>query len=243
MSIILRKDKISPLTFEELDGNFEFLTKFITDIRTGIETGESIPIDYIRSLFSGNLGIVYNVSTGSIAIDKSSAVTTVNGRSGDIQLTKDDILYSSDDIVEGNSNLYYTDQRAFDTIKQSLQLTAGLSRIDTDQTITIVPQNFNIRLTGAVTGSATVNQLNDVVINDGAGLHNEWLAVAMTGRVPVKVTGPVKKGQRVVTSDLPGVGKAIDNDNIVSLLSVVGRALENSNDDNIKLVECVVGKL
>ena len=135
MSIILRKDKISPLTFEELDGNFEFLTKFITDIQTGIETGESIPIDYIRSLFSGNLGIVYNVSTGSIAIDKSSAVTTV------------------------------------------------------------------------------------------------------------KVTGPVKKGQRIVTSDLPGVGKAINNDNIVSLLSVVGRALENSNDDNIKLVECVVGKL
>jgi hypothetical protein len=65
----------------------------------------------------------------------------------------------------------------------------------------------------------------------------------MTGRVPVKIEGPVTKGQRIVTSDTPGVGKAVADRDIVSLLTVIGRALTSSTDSNIKLVECVVGKL
>lgn len=88
-----------------------------------------------------------------------------------------------------------------------------------------------------------ISQNPAYIMNDGAGPDNEWLPVAMTGRVPVKVEGTVTKGQRIVTSGTPGVGKAVDDNEIVSLLTVVGRALTSSTDPNIKLVECVVGKL
>ena len=88
-----------------------------------------------------------------------------------------------------------------------------------------------------------ISQNPAYIMNDGAGPHNEWLPVAMTGRVPVKIQGPVNKGQRIVTSNTPGVGKAVNDNEIVSLLTVVGRALYSSTDPNIKLVECVVGKL
>lgn len=88
-----------------------------------------------------------------------------------------------------------------------------------------------------------ISQNPAYIMNDGAGPSNEWLPVAMTGRVPVKIEGPVTKGQRIVTSNTPGVGKAVNDDEIVSLLTVVGRALTSNSDSNIKLVECVVGKL
>lgn len=88
-----------------------------------------------------------------------------------------------------------------------------------------------------------ISQNPAYIMNDGAGPGNEWLPVAMTGRVPVKIDGPVTKGQRIVTSNTPGVGKAVNDDEIVSLLTVVGRALTSNSDSNIKLVECVVGKL
>ena len=88
-----------------------------------------------------------------------------------------------------------------------------------------------------------ISQNPAYIMNDGAGPVDEWLPVAMTGRVPVKVEGTVTKGQRIVTSNTPGVGKAVDDSELVSLLTVVGRALTDSSDSNIKLVECVVGKL
>lgn len=81
------------------------------------------------------------------------------------------------------------------------------------------------------------------LMNAGAGNPEEWLPVAMTGRVPVKVTGKVKKGQRIVSSNIPGVGVAVNDADITSLLCIIGRALEDSDNDNITLVECVVGKL
>jgi hypothetical protein len=81
------------------------------------------------------------------------------------------------------------------------------------------------------------------IMNDGAGPENKWLPVAMTGRVPVKIEGPVKKGQRIVSSDTPGVAKAVDDDKITTVLAVIGRAMADNNDHNIKLVECIVGKL
>jgi fibronectin-binding autotransporter adhesin len=80
------------------------------------------------------------------------------------------------------------------------------------------------------------------LMNDGAGDPNEWLPIAMTGRVRVKIVGPVTKGQRIVSSTDPGVAKAVNDNEITSLMTVVGRALRSNTDPNIKLVECIIGK-
>jgi len=66
------------------------------------------------------------------------------------------------------------------------------------------------------------------------------LPVAMTGRVPVRVVGKVSKGERLVSSSVPGVAKGLGNAEYDSR-TVVGRALENKTDDGEAFVEAVIG--
>ena len=69
----------------------------------------------------------------------------------------------------------------------------------------------------------------------------EGLEVALTGRVPCQVQGPVRKGQLVVTSDTPGVAQAIDNSKFLPGC-VIGKALETINTNTIETIEVVVGR-
>lgn len=83
-----------------------------------------------------------------------------------------------------------------------------------------------------------------VISTDPAYLMNaiaEGLPVALQGRVPCRVQGPVKKGQVLVTSTTPGVAQAIDNSKFVPGC-VIGKALEAINTNNIETIEVVVGK-
>jgi hypothetical protein len=61
----------------------------------------------------------------------------------------------------------------------------------------------------------------------------EGQAIGLKGRVPVRVKGPVKKGQAVYAW-AEGVCSTIETQGLV------GIALESSNDDSEKLVECVL---
>jgi hypothetical protein len=64
--------------------------------------------------------------------------------------------------------------------------------------------------------------------------------IAIAGRVPVRVVGTVKKGQRLVTSLIPGVAMAADADGL-SPFMVVGRALEDKTTEEEGTVLSVVG--
>ena len=68
--------------------------------------------------------------------------------------------------------------------------------------------------------------------------------LALAGRVKVKVAGCVKKFDKIVllgTSGFEGIAKAVDpKDGTYKNTKVLGRALEASDDEGIKLVECVV---
>ncbi len=171
-SIVIRSDKTTPLTFDEMDRNFLSLSDGIQEINLGLNSGDILPVDYIRNLFSQSSGIIYNPATGSIGINSNAIVASLNGRSGNITLTKDDIRYTTDDIPEGSTNSYYTDDRIKDSLSRFITPAAGLSAVTDDNGITILPRNFNIRLTGAVTGVGTVNNLNNVTIltNPGVGV-------------------------------------------------------------------------
>ena len=83
-----------------------------------------------------------------------------------------------------------------------------------------------------------------VVSTNPAYLMNsmtDGLPIALQGRVPCRVQGPVKKGQVLVTSTTPGVAQAIDNTKFVPGC-VIGKALETINTNNIETIEVVVGK-
>jgi hypothetical protein len=60
--------------------------------------------------------------------------------------------------------------------------------------------------------------------------------VALKGRVPVFVVGPIRKGQYLISC---GTGMAVAaNDN--STPGIFAVSLENSNHDGFKLIECVI---
>jgi hypothetical protein len=88
-----------------------------------------------------------------------------------------------------------------------------------------------------------------VVSTDPAYLMNSNLggtrvAVALEGRVPVKVIGQVKKGQRLLSSEEPGVARAptdYEMQEYMDWYRIVGRALEDKTTEGIGLVEVAVG--
>ena len=77
-------------------------------------------------------------------------------------------------------------------------------------------------------------------MNAAAGNNETHPFVAMTGRTPVRVTGAVTKGQRLVTSSVKGCARAVATGESISPFNVIGRALESSSDTGIKLVNCAV---
>jgi len=77
-------------------------------------------------------------------------------------------------------------------------------------------------------------------MNAGAGNGDSHPFVAMTGRTPVRVTGLVEKGQRLVSSTVKGTARAVATGEAITPFHVIGRALENKADEDIGLVNCAV---
>jgi hypothetical protein len=65
------------------------------------------------------------------------------------------------------------------------------------------------------------------------------VAIALQGRVPVKVIGRVQKGDLLVTSGRIGFA-IVNNDPKVG--TVIGKALEAKTTDGDGVIEAVVGK-
>ena len=85
-----------------------------------------------------------------------------------------------------------------------------------------------------------ISSLPAYAMNADSGSDETHPYVALVGKVPVKVIGKVLKGQRLVASSQTGIAIAAETKNI---FAVVGRALESSDELEIKLIHAVVGKL
>ena len=70
----------------------------------------------------------------------------------------------------------------------------------------------------------------------------EGVALALQGRVPCKVVGPINRGELVVTSDVPGTAQRL-NDDSYQPGQVIGKSLETIEDDSVQTIEIVVGRL
>ena len=64
--------------------------------------------------------------------------------------------------------------------------------------------------------------------------------VALAGRVPVKVIGKIAKGERLVSSDVPGVAWGVADED-VDIKAIIGRALEGKDDGDEGVIEAVIG--
>lgn len=70
-----------------------------------------------------------------------------------------------------------------------------------------------------------------------SGKEGLYLPVVMMGRIPVRVKGPIAKGERLVSSNTPGVARAVKKSELSCHTPIFGRSLENSDDEGERLVE------
>ena len=100
-----------------------------------------------------------------------------------------------------------------------------------EQEVTITTVSHDTRVAGVVSTNPAY------LMNAASGN----VAVAMTGRVPCQVLGPVNKGTVLVTSNTAGVAEAL-NSSMYRPGCVIGKALEKIDGTHIKTIEVVVGR-
>ena len=101
-----------------------------------------------------------------------------------------------------------------------------------EKEVTAVVADLSDTVFGVVSNTAAL------MMNSVAGDDKTHPPIAMSGRVLVKIIGPVKKGQRLVSAG-NGMARAAQPGEITSF-NVVGRALANKLDDGVGKVEAVV---
>jgi hypothetical protein len=98
--------------------------------------------------------------------------------------------------------------------------------------ITAAGQDLSENVFGVISTNAAY------LMNSGAGSNQTHPPVAVQGRVPVKVTGRIRKGDRLVSAG-NGIARAGSKAEITAW-NVIGRALENKTNDGLGTIEAVV---
>jgi len=97
-----------------------------------------------------------------------------------------------------------------------------------------------------ITTQSHSTQVAGIVSTNPSYLMNSTLTcvnavqVALVGRVPCSVVGTIRKGDRLVSSDRPGVAQAL-NTNLYQPGCIVGKALEEYNSTEPGVIEVAVG--
>jgi hypothetical protein len=98
--------------------------------------------------------------------------------------------------------------------------------------ITLVQHELSDRVFGVISTRPAFT------MNGGAGDNITHPPVAMTGRVPVKVTGSIRKGDRLVSAGNGIARSAMAGE--ATAFNVIGRALTDKLDTSTGTVEAIV---
>jgi hypothetical protein len=101
--------------------------------------------------------------------------------------------------------------------------------------ITITTEVSSTRIAGVVSTNPSY------LMNSGLTALNA-VPVALTGRVPCQVIGNIKKGDRLVSSDIPGVATTLNMENYQPGC-IIGKALEEYNSPKVGVITIVVGRV
>ena len=95
-----------------------------------------------------------------------------------------------------------------------------------------------VKADGSDTVFGVISTRPAFTMNGGAGENDTHPPVAMTGRVPVRVTGVVRKGDRLISAG-DGIARAAALDEATAF-NVIGRALADKLDAGLGTVEAIV---
>jgi hypothetical protein len=101
-----------------------------------------------------------------------------------------------------------------------------------DKEVTSVKEDLSEEVFGVVSTTAAY------LMNSMAGEDDTHPAVALAGRVKVKVTGKIRKGQRLVSAG-NGLARGASKEELTPFNNI-GRALESKDDEGTGVIEAVV---
>ena len=233
------------------------------DSGTGAITADSAEI---RALFSASAPLSYNNTTGQFSITEVgdiSAVTagaglTGGGSSGAVTLNigaGSYITVNADDVAvdatttntaskvvarDGSGNVYASYFNGTATSAFYADLAEKYESDSNYEAGTVVVFGGEKEIT--ITSESNSPRVAGVISTEPAYMMNseaDGQYVALRGRVPCKVVGPVKKGDVLITSSRPGFAEASDQPHFVSASCIVGKALQNF-DGTEGVIEVVV---
>lgn len=217
------------------------------DFRAGV-SGTAVTLQ--NQTNNGNLNIrvnVNNVPTNAIQIDGSTGVVNIPSLNFSAfgNITVNNILAGAGNALGniGNSTGYFNTIFAQAT---SAQYADVAERFEADE---IYLPGTVVELGGPAEITYSKHELSDKVfgvistraaylMNSGAGDNNTHPPVAVTGRVPVRVIGPVSKGDRLVSAG-NGLARAAQ-DGEATWSNSIGRALHDKTEHGEGMIEAIV---
>jgi hypothetical protein len=103
---------------------------------------------------------------------------------------------------------------------------------DGDKEITTTDVEADYKVAGVISTDPGLK------MNSNAGEDSTHPYVALKGRVPCKIIGPVKKGDLIVTSKTPGYGVSVGGTDMGR--SVFAKSLVNNDDSGEKVIEVAI---
>jgi hypothetical protein len=229
------------------------MEKLIIDTKTILDTTTTATGGYTQLYgFSNNVGIL--IGDGSVATDKrtfydndSHVFRTYNGLSN-APITVGSITTpvittgaaGTGGTITGNWTLtagsklqstYSADLAEYYEGDQEYAVGTVLI-FGGDKEVTLSQNYGDHRVAGVVSDTA------GYTMNGACPGHKNL--IALQGRVPCRVVGKIKKGDLIVTSNIPGVGISATGD--VKAGTIIGKSLVDYDSDHIGTVEVAVGR-
>jgi hypothetical protein len=101
--------------------------------------------------------------------------------------------------------------------------------------VTVSTQSHDAKIAGVVSTNPA-HVMNSCIESDFP------VTLALSGRVPCQVFGTITKGDNLVSSDIPGVATIMDPANYRPG-SIIGKAVQDYDSDEVGVIEVVVGRL
>jgi hypothetical protein len=174
---------------------------------------------------SANIGGTLNIGTANVTTLTTRNITTgANTTTGNITGTWS---------LTAGSRLNATYADLAERFEADAYYDAGtVVEMGGDKEITAVQYDLSEDVFGVVSETAAY------LMNSDAGDDVTHPPIAVSGRVKVKVTGKVKKGDRLVSAG-NGIARAAQPDEATAF-NIIGRSLENKTSDNVGIVEAFV---
>jgi hypothetical protein len=207
-----------------------------SDARLTVTTATSA-VNLQNQTQDANLNLVVNdggVTTTALSINGSTATTGVRGlvnlNANGVGNLGSSTGYFNTMFATATTALYADVAERFEA--DQIYAPGTVVELGGDKEITLSITELSENVFGVISTRAAY------LMNGGAGSDETHPPVAMTGRVPVRAVGTIRKGDRLVSAG-NGLARSATRDEVTAF-NVIGRALEDKVSSDVGTVEAIV---